>query len=183
MGVPTSHNGNLMNVYEHFFWNFSLFYRKSWAWKVALGGIFPDLIYMIAFIPKIFFYRNFIEWMHDPLWDTLWGSFVARGAHSFVVWGAFLLLFLVVLYKETFRQIYPFFIGWNLHIVFDALTHVSDGYALFYPLSGYRFPAPVSYWERAYHARAYFWISHCLMAALFLLWIGWKVKRFIRKRP
>ena len=171
-----------MNLYEHFFWNYALFYRKSWAWKVAVGGIFPDLIYMVAFIPKIFFYRSFIEWMHDPLWDTLWNSFIARGAHSFVVWGAFAILFLVIMNKETFRQASPFLLGWGLHIGFDALTHVSDGYALFYPLSDYRFPSPVSYWERAYHAREFFWVSHILMIGLLLLWLGLKLKRFYQMR-
>ncbi|MBC8394422.1 MAG: hypothetical protein H8E17_17875 [Deltaproteobacteria bacterium] len=52
-----------MNFYEHFFWNYAIFYRKSWAWKVGLGGVFPDLIYMVAFIPKLFSYQSFREWM------------------------------------------------------------------------------------------------------------------------
>jgi hypothetical protein len=168
--------------YEHFFWNYAFFYRKSWAWKVGVGGLFPDLIYLLGFLPKIFYYRSFSEWMHDPLWDTLWDSRIAKSVHSLAVWGACFILLAIIMRKQNFGRVYPFFIGWGLHIVFDALTHVNDGYALFYPLSGYRFPAPVSYWERAYHARAFFWIGHCLMAALLLLWIGWMLKRFVRRR-
>ena len=172
-----------MSPYEHFFWNYAFFFRKPWAWKVGIGGLFPDLVYGIAFLPKLFFYRSFMEWMHDPLWDTLWNSFMARSVHSVVVWGACLALMWLILNKATFNYIYPFIIGWGLHILFDAFTHVSDGYAIFYPLSGFQFKAPISYWERAFHAREYFLISHTLMAVLILLWIGWKLKRFLKKRP
>ena len=170
-----------MSPYEHFFWNFAFFYRKPWAWKVCVGGFFPDLIYMVAFIPRIFSYGSFLEWMHDPLWDMLWNSLIARSVHSFVVWSAFLIPFLFARKKEIFRKISPFLLGWGLHIAFDAFTHVNDGYALFFPLSGYRFPAPISYWESQFYAREYFWISHSLMAALFLLWMGAKLKQYFQK--
>jgi hypothetical protein len=171
-----------VNPYEHFFWNFALFHRKPWAWKVGVGGIFPDLIYMIPFLPRILSYRSYMEWMHDPLWDTIWNSPIARSAHSLTIWSVFLILCFIIFKKATFGHVFPFLLGWGFHIVFDALTHVSDGYALFFPFSDYRFPAPVSYWEGEFHAREYFWISHSLMAGLFLLWIGSKLKRFFHKR-
>ncbi len=175
--------GKKVNLYEHFFWNYALFFRKTWAWKVGVGGLFPDLVYMVAFIPRLFFYRSFMEWMHDPLWDALWNSFMARSVHSLVVWGACLALVRIIFNRTTFSHILPFLIGWGLHILFDAFTHASDGYALFYPLSGFRFISPVSYWETAFHAREYFLISHTLMAVLILLWIGWKLKRFLKRSP
>jgi hypothetical protein len=171
-----------MSPYEHFFWGFALFNRKPWAWKVALGSVFPDVIYLVGFIPRTFSYRSFMEWMQDPLWDTIWNSVIAKSVHSLGIWGVFLTLFFIIIKRGTFRHVFPFLVGWGLHIVFDALTHVSDGYALFWPLSEYRFPAPVSYWERDFHAREYFWITHSLMAALFLLWIGSKLKRFLERR-
>ncbi|MDP2644931.1 MAG: hypothetical protein Q8P24_08325 [Desulfobacterales bacterium] len=40
-----------MNTYEHFFWNYVFFCRKQCAWKAGVGGLFPDLIYMVGFIP------------------------------------------------------------------------------------------------------------------------------------
>ena len=144
---------------------------------MGVGGLFPDLIYMVGFIPRMFSYGSFLEWMHDPLWDIIWDSLIAKSVHSLAVWGAFLILVLIILKRETFRQISPFLLGWGLHIVFDVFTHVSDGYALFFPLSNYRFPAPISYWEKQFHAREYFWISHSLMAGLLLLWIGLKLKK------
>jgi hypothetical protein len=171
-----------VNIYEHFFWNYALFHRKPWAWKVGVGGVFPDLVYMVPFLPKILSYRNFMEWMHDPLWDIIWNSTIAKSVHSLVISGALFLMSMIILKRKTFLHFFPFLLGWSLHISFDALTHVSDGYALFFPLSGYRFPAPVSYWETTYYAREYFWISHFFMAALFLCWIGSKVIRFFRRR-
>lgn len=180
--MPGSRRANFVSPYEHFFWSFAFFYRKPWAWKVGVGGLFPDLIYMVAFIPRMFSYRSFLDWMHDPLWDTIWDSLIARSAHSLVVWSVFVMLSLVILKREIFRHISPFLLGWGLHIAFDAFTHVSDGYALFFPLSDYRLPAFVSYWEKEFYAREYFWISHSLMGGLLLLWIGSKLKRFYQRR-
>jgi hypothetical protein len=171
-----------MNLYEHFFWNYAIFCRKPWAWKVAIGGISPDLLYMVGFIPKILSYGSFAEWMRDPLWTTIWNSPVAKSAHSFVVWGAISLIFFQILERNTFRWVGPFLLGWGLHILFDMFTHVSDGYPLFYPVWNIRFPAPVSYWEVQFHARTYFWISHLLMASLLLLWVLSKFKRLFYKR-
>jgi hypothetical protein len=170
-----------LSPYEHFFWNYAIFYRKPWAWKVGLGGVFPDLVYMVAFIPKLFAYHNFREWMMDPLWGRVWNSLIAKSLHSFVIWAAVVLfIFLIKAIsgkKNIFMFIFPFLIGWGLHIAADALTHVSDSYAIFFPLSSYRFPAPVSYWEPAFHGREFFWISHCLMIGLLLLWIVPKLKK------
>jgi len=166
-----------VNFYEHFFWNSAIFYRRPWAWKVGVGGILPDIIYMVPFLPRMLFYESFMEWMVDPLWDTIWNSPIAKSAHSFVIWGGTSLLILAILKNETSRRVFPFLLGWALHILFDALTHVSDGYALFFPLSDLKFPAPVSYWERAFHGREVFWVSHSLMAALLLLWGGSKLTR------
>jgi hypothetical protein len=166
-----------VSIYEHFFWNFAIFYRKSWAWKVGVGGTLPDLLYIVPFLPRMLTYQSFMEWMYDPLWDRIWNSTVAKSAHSAVIWGAVALLLLLILEKGNLKRFFPFLLGWGLHIIFDALTHVSDGYALFFPLSDYRFPAPVSYWEREFYAREYFWISHSLMAALFIYWVASKLKR------
>lgn len=171
-----------MAFYEHFFWNYTVFYRKTWAWKVGVGGVMPDLIYMAIFLPKLLTYESFGAWMRDPLWDVAWNSLAARAAHSFAIWGIVLFLLWVVFRKKPVWEVtFPFVIGWGLHVATDALTHVNDGYAIFYPFSAYRFPTPVSYWERAYHAREYFIISHSLMAGILLFWLSKKIISTIQK--
>ena len=172
-----------MSFYEHFFWNYTAFHRKPWAWKVGVGGVLPDLIYMAIFLPKLFTYESFGAWMRDPLWDVAWNSLAARSAHSFVIWGIALLAIWLILRKTPIgEQTFPFVIGWGLHVAADALTHVSDGYAIFYPFSNYRFPTPVSYWERAYHAREYFIISHSLMTGILLFWFVRRLIQAVRRR-
>jgi membrane-bound metal-dependent hydrolase YbcI (DUF457 family) len=59
-------------------------------------------------------------------------------------------------------------LGWLSHIIIDMLTHRSDGYPIFYPLSAYRFPTPVSYWEPAYHGQLFAVVDTMLMAVLFI---------------
>lgn len=171
-----------MTFYEHFFWSYLPFYKKSWAWKVGLGGIAPDLVYMVGFLPKALSYGSFMEWMHDPLWDSLWNSPLAKSAHSFVVWGLVCLPFIILRKNNIIGRILPFILGWGLHVAADALTHVSDGYPIFFPLSDYRFPTPVSYWESEFHAREFFVIGHSLMALLLVLWLGKKLWKNSRKQ-
>ena len=44
-------------------------------------------------------------------------------------------------------------LGLALHSVLDILTHHDDGPLLFFPLNwSYRFPSPISYWDRSYYA-------------------------------
>jgi hypothetical protein len=101
-----------MSPYEHFFWGFAFFHRKPWAWKVAMGSVFPDLIYMVGFIPRMFSYGSFLEWMQDPLWDTIWNSLIAKSVHSLGICGAFLILCFIIFKRKTFRHVCPFLLGW-----------------------------------------------------------------------
>ena len=48
-----------------------------------------------------------------------------------------------------------FLLGWAGHVLADSLTHAEDARPVFWPLSGWRFRGPVSYWDRGYHARAF----------------------------
>ena len=124
--------------------------------------------------------------MMDPLWDDVWNSVAAKSVHSITIWcmAVFFILAAGTISgrKNIVKLIFPFFIGWGLHIAADALTHVSDGYALFYPLSSYRFSAPVSYWEVEFYGREFFWISHGLMACLLLTLAAVKLKKYFKKK-
>src|SRR5262249_7632257 len=60
-----------------------------------------------------------------------------------------------------------FVAGRGSHVVIDWLLARGDGFLIFWPLSVFRFPAPVSFWEPAYHGRAFSLI--CDGAIVFLL--------------
>jgi hypothetical protein len=70
-----------------------------------------------------------------------------------------------------------FIAGWGSHVVIDMLTHRSDGYPIFWPLSGYRFPTPVSYWEQAYHGRAFSLVCDGAMVVLLVRLVALRTRR------
>jgi membrane-bound metal-dependent hydrolase YbcI (DUF457 family) len=61
-------------------------------------------------------------------------------------------------------------LGWAGHVVADALTHNSDARPLFWPVSGWRFRSPISYRERARHARLVGVAEHAAAVAA-LAWL------------
>ena len=67
-----------------------------------------------------------------------------------------------------------FLIGWLGHTLTDFLTHVDDTRPLFWPVSGWEWSSPVSYYNSAYYGQEFFIVSHGLM---FLIIVGLLVKR------
>lgn len=67
-----------------------------------------------------------------------------------------------------------FLIGWLGHTFADFLTHVDDTRPLLWPISGWEWSSPVSYYNSAYYGQEFFIASHGLM---FLTVIVLLVKR------
>ena len=53
-----------------------------------------------------------------------------------------------------------FLLGWAGHVLADSLTHAEDARPVFWPLSGWRFRGPVSYWDRGHHGHAFSILEH-----------------------
>jgi len=70
-----------------------------------------------------------------------------------------------------------FLAGWGLHVVIDMLTHRSDGYPILWPLSDYRFPTPVSYWEPAYYGRTFSLVCDGAIAVLLIRLAALRLRR------
>lgn len=100
------------------------------------------------------------------LWHSAWGSTLVLFLHSFLPWGAAVLLLVSTGVWRSSPGLTAFVAGWGSHIVIDMLTHRSDGYPIFWPLSDYRFPTPVSYWEPAYHGRVFSFVSDGVVVIL-----------------
>jgi membrane-bound metal-dependent hydrolase YbcI (DUF457 family) len=90
------------------------------------------------------------------LWESLWRNPVVCALHSLVPW-VVALLGVLLLRRARPPATAPLMavLGWGSHVVLDMLTHRSDGYPILWPLSDYRFPTPISYWEPAYHGTAF----------------------------
>ena len=59
-----------------------------------------------------------------------------------------------------------FLLGWAGHVLADALTHAGDARPVLWPLSRRRFGGPISYWDRAHHARPFALLEHAALLVL-----------------
>ncbi len=153
-----------VTVVSHFFWNWYLFRKRPWVWKLAWGGVLPDLPYIVLL--GYYSLQLRVNGLLDlSAWDRAWRHPLVWALHSFVP-----CLLVGGLAYVTVRRLWltwwPLWAGWLSHVVLDMLTHRSDGYPIFYPLSDYRFPTPVSYWEPAYHGHAFMIVNDSLVLAL-----------------
>jgi len=126
--------------------------QRRLVWAALLGSLLPDLslyllaggaMYLFAIPPA----RVFNELYFSDAWQTIFAV-----DNSFLVWGVLLALAL------WWRS------GWCLaltaaailHLALDFPLHHDDGRAHFWPLSGWIFASPVSYWDIEHGAR---WIA------------------------
>lgn len=174
-----------MTIVSHFFWNWYLFRNRSWVWRFAFAGIVPDLPY--AVLLAYYSLRLHVNGFADlSAWDLVWQSPLSRALHSFVPWSAVALVGMCWARRPLRRTLVPILAGWLSHIVVDALTHHSDGYPIFYPLSMYRFPTPISYWEPAYHGGAFMALDTGCMLVLMAHYLttrqqqAWRARRLAR---
>jgi membrane-bound metal-dependent hydrolase YbcI (DUF457 family) len=139
-----------VTIYAHAFWPWYPFRRRPWVWLLVAGAILPDAPYLGFF--AVAAVRHGPQALTDlDLWHFVWEHPVVVALHSFLPWGAAMLLLLSTRARQRSPGLVAFVAGWGSHVVIDMLTHRSDGYPIFWPLSDYRFPTPVSYWEPAYH--------------------------------
>lgn len=113
-----------------------------------LGALAPDAsLYVMAgwalFVQNVPPQVVFDELYYSQTWQTVFAI-----DNSMLVWGAFLAL--------AIWRSWPVLIAVSgaalLHLVFDFALHAGDGRPHFWPLSGWVFDSPISYWDSAYHA-------------------------------
>jgi Domain of unknown function (DUF4184) len=183
-----------MTIYAHAFWAWFPFRRRAWVSWLVLGAVLPDLPYCLSFALAVA--RRGPHAIGDlGLWEELWRSPATCALHSFVPWSLTTLLFLGWLWaswrsgarsarppagKTTFSsKLGALLAGWGSHVVVDMLTHRSDGYPILWPLSDYRFPTRLSYWEPAYHGRLFALVCD----GGILLALGWLAWQRLRAAP
>ncbi len=123
-----------------------------------LGGLAPDLsLYVLAggalFLLGIPAQRVFDELYFSDVWQTVFAI-----DNSFLVWGAFCA---VALWRQA-----PWAVALTgaalLHLALDMPLHHDDGRPHFWPVTGWVFESPVSYWDRRHGAM---WIAPAEAAA------------------
>ncbi len=151
--------------------------RRNWA--AALGGLAPDLgLFLLVgwarFVQGRDLHRIFGEDYLSPLWTG-----VFRVDNSIPLWA---LLTAVALWRRWMALAVFGGVG-LLHLAFDLPLHGSDARPHFWPLSGWVFHSPVSYWDPAAHGRtvAMLEIGVCVLLAILLLrrFQGWPARALI----
>lgn len=137
------------------------------VWGALIGALAPDLsLYLMAgwalYVAQIPAEVVFRELYYSDSWQAVFSI-----DNSVFVWGA---LLGVALWRRA---------GWAialtgaavLHLLLDFPLHHDDGRAHFWPLSGWIFESPISYWDRRHGAG---WVAPlgaaiCTVAAV-VLW-------------
>lgn len=114
---------------------------------VIVGALVPDLA-----IYTLFIWSKLAGIPEPTVWNELyynppWSDAVTVG-NSAPVYLSLLLLGLLASMRWRAAMIVAFFAGAALiHVATDLPVHVDDAHAHLWPLSGWRFRSPVSYWN------------------------------------
>lgn len=115
---------------------------------------------------------------HEELMDAMYftGGFGAMGSALHSIVPVLVVLGLYWLFGpgrfDRRRILLWFLLGWAGHTVADFLTHVYDARPLFWPLSGWEWSSPVSYYNPRYYGREFAALEHASILAIMaaLLW-------------
>ncbi|MDW3183813.1 cobalamin biosynthesis protein CobQ [Roseobacter sp.] len=140
-----------MNTPAHLLIGAAVMGRKSTrpvVWAAIAGALLPDLslyllagsaLYIFGIAPPVVF---------DELYFSSNWQMIFAIDNSFLIWGG---LFAVALWRGA-----PWAIALTgaglLHLCFDFPLHHDDGRAHFWPLTGWVFESPLSYWDRDHGA-------------------------------
>ena len=160
--------------------------------RFVMGSILPDVPFLLLSLSGAAYLRWERGISGDSMWailghlyqfDPLWIT-----AHNLFHAPLLIMLYILLgIWGE--RRGYAwgialrwFALGCLFHTALDIPTHHSDGPVLFFPLNwSYRFPSPISYWERDYHAAAFTIFEYSLNAlAIVYLAIRWGLRKLRR---
>ena len=182
-----------METYSHSFFTWALAKHSVKAGRAAgiaaaVGAAFPDLPSFagtVYYVGTSFLWEGWDSMHSEEMLDAIYftGPFGATGSalHSVVPVALLLVLYraLGLRRRDRRRILLWFLLGWFGHTIADFLTHVDDTRPLFWPISGWEWSSPVSYYNPLYYGREFFAISHGLML-LIVLWL--LLKRIMGRR-
>lgn len=182
-----------MESYSHAFFTWALAKHGLKAGRpagiaAAVGAVLPDVPAVVAtayYVGPRFLSEGWAAMYAEGVIEDIYftGPFGATGTalHSAVPVAVLLILYrLLKLRRRDARRILLWFLlGWLGHTIADFLTHADDTRALFWPVSGWEWSSPVSYWNPEYYGREFFLVQHTLIALISVLLL---VKRLLRRK-
>lgn len=183
-----------METYAHAFYTWALAKHGVKAGPAAgiagvVGAAMPDVPAFAAtayYVGAEYLWEGWSSMDSQETLDAIYftGLFGATGSalHSLVPVAALLVLYLLLGLRERDRRgiLLWFLLGWAGHTVADFFTHiVEDARPLFWPISGWEWSSPVSYYNSLYYGQEFFIINHGLMV-LIVVWL--LVKRILGRK-
>lgn len=184
----------MVDTYAHAFFTWAVAKHglrsgRAAAISGAVGSLLPDIPAFLGaayFTGTGYFREGWAAMSSEEVLDAIYftGPFGGTGSalHSLVLPAAFLGIYaLLRLGRLDARRILLWFlIGWACHAVADFLTHVNDTRPLFWPISGWEWSSPVSYYDSEYYGREFFLVEHGAIAATMLLLAFKRLRRKVR---
>lgn len=171
-----------MNTPAHLLMGLAIFGRRHTPGSgrlAALGSLVPDLsLYILAgvslFLLQIPAERVFGELYFSASWQTVFAI-----DNSVILW---VLILLFALWRKS-TPIIVLAGAALLHISFDFPLHHDDARQHFWPLSGWVFESPISYWDSNHHASivAPLTLLLVLVSAIVVWrrWADWRMRTFV----
>ncbi|WP_053057545.1 metal-dependent hydrolase [Rubrobacter aplysinae] len=183
-----------METYAHAFFTWALAKHGLGAGRPAaisgaVGSVIPDLPSFAGaayFTGAGYFREGWSAMGSEEMLDAIYftGPFGGTGSalHSLVLPAALLALYallrLVTSDTVDARHVLLWFlVGWAGHTVADFLTHVNDTRPLFWPISGWEWSSPVSYYDDDYYGRQFFAIEHGAIIVTMVLLLFKRLRR------
>lgn len=135
---------------------------------VALGAVVPDLpIFVFYGYQKLYVGRAERAIWEEIYFEPFWQSFVdAFNSIPLVA------LMLAVAWAAGRRWVFWCAASIGLHLLLDLPVHTADAHAHFWPLTGWKFHSPVSYWDPAAYGHVVAGVEAAFVAAA-----GWLLFR------
>ena len=163
-----------METYAHSFFTWAFAKHGVKAGRAAgiagaAGATLPDLP---SFAGAVYFaIKSGGLWLEEDLKRIYFsGPFGSTGSalHSIVPVGILLGLYLVTRFWrfDGRRVLLWFLLGCFGHTVVDFLTHVDDLRPLFWPITGWMWSSPISYYNPRYYGVQFMIVSHVTMLAI-----------------
>jgi membrane-bound metal-dependent hydrolase YbcI (DUF457 family) len=172
-----------MNTHSHAVYTWLVATRLGGAGRyaaaaAAIGAALPDLPYLAKGAYLVARHRrgltrelflDELDYVRAPAWTP------DLALHSLLPVGTLLAVSSSREGQHGQRAATWFLLGWASHNVVDLVTHASDARPHLWPLSGWRWRSPLSYWDPNHHAVPVLLAEHVPLLAL-------AARRFVRRR-
>lgn len=175
-----------MHTYSHAVFTWALVRYLKWeeshaaVWGAA-GAALPDVPTLAKAARLLWRRRGSMdkeefkeEWLEALEYYKEPSGKVDLTLHSLAPVGALIALYKVLglEHKDPHGTLISFLLGWAGHNLLDFPMHAGDARPPLWPLSGWRFKSPISYWDRKFYALPCLIVEHgaILTLALALLY-------------